>query len=63
MFNSKKKKPVLENVKTRFVIPQIEDSLAGLKTSRGSFKKSEFASSLLKKNTTFATGSSPINLS
>lgn len=46
MFNSKKKKPVLENVKTRFVIPQIEDSLAGLKTSRGSFKKSEFASSL-----------------
>ena len=47
MFNSKKKKPVLENVKTRFVIPQIEDSLAGLKTSRGSFKKSEFASSFL----------------
>ena len=46
MFNSKKKKPVIESVKSRFIIPQVEDSLAGLKTSRGTFKKSEFASSL-----------------
>lgn len=46
MYNSKKKKPIIENVKTRFVIPQIENTLAGLKTSRESFKKSEFASSL-----------------
>lgn len=41
-----KNKPLIQSSKTKFVIPQVEDSLSGLKISKGKFQKSEFASSL-----------------
>lgn len=42
----KKNKPIIQNTRTKFVIPQVEDSLSGLKIAKGKFQKSEFASSL-----------------
>ncbi len=42
----KKNKPIIQCTKTKFVIPQVEDSLSGLKIAKGKFQKSEFASSL-----------------
>lgn len=49
MFGKKKKESSKENaqrVNKRFVIPQITESLDGLKTRKGYFQKTEFASAL-----------------
>lgn len=48
MFKKNKKQEVNlnNNVKVKFVIPQIAESYEGIRTSKGYFKKKEFASSL-----------------